>query len=93
MLSGYALQRSTPDAVRGRVLSIDFALVTLTTAVSQLIAGALATVAGPTETLYVMVTIVALTGGAWLVWTRPLRRRLPPAAASIPSAASSTLDR
>ena len=47
MLSGYALQRSTPDAVRGRVLSIDFALVTLTTAVSQLIAGALAMVVGP----------------------------------------------
>jgi MFS family permease len=74
MLSSYALQRSTPDAVRGRVLSIDFALVTLTTAVSQLIAGALATVVGPVETLYVMVAIVAVTGGLWLVWTRPLRR-------------------
>jgi MFS family permease len=92
MLSGYALQRSTPDAVRGRVLSIDFALVTLTTAVSQLIAGALATVAGPTETLYVMVTIVALTGGAWLIWTRPLRRRLPVTAGGTPSPASTTLD-
>lgn len=92
MLSGYALQRSTPDAVRGRVLSIDFALVTLTTAVSQLIAGGLATVAGPTETLYVMVTIVALTGGAWLVWTRPLRRRLPVPVTAAPSPASTTLE-
>ena len=76
-LSSYALQRSTPDAVRGRVLSVDFALVTAVTAASQLLAGGLATVVGPVETLYVMVAIVALTGGAWLVWTRPLRRPLP----------------
>lgn len=77
MLSSYALQRSTPDAIRGRVLSIDFALVTAATATSQLIAGALSTVVGPVETLYVMVSIVAVTGGAWLLWTRPLRRPLP----------------
>lgn len=74
MLSSYALQRSTPDAIRGRVLSMDFALVTATTAASQLVAGALATVVGPVETLYVMVAIVAVTGGLWLLWTRPLRR-------------------
>ena len=89
MLSGYALQRTVPDAVRGRVLSIDFALVTLTTACSQLIAGALATVIGPVDTLYVMVTIVALTGGLWLIWTRPLRRAPAPGA----GARSTTLPR
>ncbi len=84
MLSGFALQRSTPDALRGRVLSIDFALVTLATAISQLVAGALASVVGPTETLYVMVAIVALTGGLWLAWTRPLRRAQDAAGASAP---------
>lgn len=76
-LSSYGLQRSTPDAVRGRVLSMDFALVTATTATSQLLAGALAVVLGPVETLYIMVAIVCVTGGAWLIWTRPLRRPLP----------------
>ena len=34
-LSSYGLQRATPDAIRGRVLSIDFALVTATTATSR----------------------------------------------------------
>jgi MFS family permease len=76
-LSSYGLQRATPDAVRGRVLSIDFALVTATTATSQLLAGGLATVFGPVQTLYVMVSIVVVTGGLWLLWTRPLRRAVP----------------
>jgi len=89
MLSGYALQRRVPDAVRGRVLSIDFALVTLTTACSQLLAGALAVIIGPVDTLYVMVTIVAVTGSLWLIWTRPLRRAPLPA----PLPASTTLPR
>jgi len=96
MLSGYALQRSTPDAVRGRVLSIDFALVTATTAASQLVAGVLATVVGPVPTLYVMVGIVALTGGLWLLWTRPIRRGSAAGAsvaASAPATGSSTLRR
>jgi predicted MFS family arabinose efflux permease len=74
MLSSYGLQRSVPDRIRGRVLSFDYAAVTLTTTVSTLVAGALAVTGGPVVTLYVMMGLVALSGGAWLVWTRPLRR-------------------
>jgi MFS family permease len=77
MLSGYALQRSLPDRIRGRVLSMDFGLVTAATAASQLLAGWVAASAGPTVALYLMVGIVAVTGGAWLLWTRPLRARAP----------------
>lgn len=74
MLSSYGLQRSVPDRIRGRVLSFDYAAVTLTTTVSTLVAGALAATFGPVVTLYVMMAMVALSGGAWLLWTRPLRR-------------------
>ena len=50
MLSSYGLQRATPDAVRGRVLSIDFALVTMaTTPLDQLLAGVLAVTVGPVD--------------------------------------------
>ena len=74
MLSSYGLQRSVPDRIRGRVLSFDYAAVTLTTTVSTLIAGGLATAFGPVVTLYVMMAMVAVSGGAWLLWTRPLRK-------------------
>lgn len=74
MLSSYGLQRSVPDRIRGRVLSFDYAAVTLTTTLSTLVAGGLAATFGPVVTLYVMMAMVALSGGAWLFWTRPLRR-------------------
>ncbi len=74
MLSSYGLQRSVPDRIRGRVLSFDYAAVTFTTTISTLVAGALAATFGPVVTLYVMMAMVALSGGAWLLWTRPLRR-------------------
>ena len=74
MLSSYGLQRSVPDRVRGRVLSFDYAAVTLATTLSTLIAGWLAVTVGAVATLYVMMAMVAVSGGAWLLWTRPLRR-------------------
>ncbi|HEX5578168.1 MAG TPA: MFS transporter, partial [Candidatus Limnocylindria bacterium] len=42
MLSSYGLQRASPDQIRGRVFSFDYGLVTITIAISFLIAGALA---------------------------------------------------
>src|SRR3972149_1464317 len=47
MLSSLGLQRAVPDAIRGRVFSADYALVTLAVAVSTLVAGAVASAAGP----------------------------------------------
>jgi predicted MFS family arabinose efflux permease len=94
MLSSYGLQRSVPDRVRGRVLSFDYAAVTLATTVSTLVAGGLAVTVGPVVTLYVMMAMVALSGGAWLLWTRPLRRAPPvhPGAVAQAAAPPRTLD-
>jgi predicted MFS family arabinose efflux permease len=94
MLSSYGLQRSVPDRIRGRVLSFDYAAVTLTTTVSTLVAGALAATLGPVVTLYVMMAMVAVSGGAWLLWTRPLRRSPAAArgAAAQPAPPPRTLD-
>lgn len=78
MLSSYGLQRATPDRVRGRVMSFDFAAVTMATTLSTILAGVLAVTVGPVTTLYVMIGLVALTGGLWLAWTRPLRRATEP---------------
>lgn len=74
MLSSYGLQRAVPDRMRGRVLSFDYAAVTLATTLSTILAGILAVTVGAVVTLYVMISIVAVTGGLWLLWTRPLRR-------------------
>ncbi len=74
MLSSYGLQRAVPDRVRGRVLSFDYAAVTLATTISTIVAGGFAVTVGPVASLYVMIGVVAVTGGLWLVWTRPLRR-------------------
>src|SRR6266508_3337785 len=41
-LSSYGLQRAAPDAIRGRVFSFDYGLLTLTIALSTLVAGFLA---------------------------------------------------
>lgn len=94
MLSSYGLQRSVPDRIRGRVLSFDYAAVTLTTTVSTLVAGGVAATFGPVVTLYVMMGLVAVSGGAWLLWTRPLRASAaaPRAAAAQAASPPRTLD-
>lgn len=66
------LQLTTPDDVRGRVLSLDFGLATLAMGVSALIAGGLAEVIGLTRAAWVMATFALVYGIGWLVWTRDL---------------------
>jgi MFS family permease len=73
MLSSLGLQRAVPDAIRGRVFSADYALVTLAVAVSTLVAGAVASAAGPASALYALMVPAGLAAVAWLIWTRPLR--------------------
>jgi MFS family permease len=71
-LSTYGLQRWTPDAIRGRVFSFDYGLVTLTIAASVFAAGVVADNVNPR---YVAATI-ATVAIAWIgVWTL-IRRRL-----------------
>ncbi len=61
VLSTYGLQRLVPDRIRGRIFAFDFALITLSLAVSSLIASALADAIGPR-------TAVVIVGGLALGW-------------------------
>ncbi len=71
MLSSYGLQRSTPDAIRGRVFSFDYGLVTLTIALSTLLAGFLADAIDPRIAVWVMVALLVLAGSGWVWFSRP----------------------
>ena len=75
-LSTTGLQRATPDAVRGRIFSVDYGLVTFVAAVSTIVAGAITTSLGPAAAIYALAIPSAMAATAWVVWTRPLRRRI-----------------
>ncbi|MGH2705338.1 MAG: MFS transporter [Actinomycetota bacterium] len=70
VLSSYGLQRLTPDRVRGRILSFDFGIVTLTISLSQIVAGRAAEVIDP-RTVMVGLGLVSLAYAA--VWTLATR--------------------
>ena len=80
MLSTYGLQRHTPDAIRGRVFSFDYALVTLAIAFSNIVAGILAQALTPETAVWAMVTMLAIAGCAWLLFSAPARRHASRAA-------------
>ena len=69
-LSTLGLQRATPDAIRGRVFSVDYGLVTLAIALSTLLAGFLADAVAPQPAVWTMVGLVAIAGGAWFAFSR-----------------------
>jgi MFS family permease len=73
MLSSYGLQRSTPDEIRGRVFSLDYGLVTLTIALSTLLAGFLADTLEPRLAVWAMVVLIGVAGAGWLWFSRPAR--------------------
>jgi MFS family permease len=74
MLSSYGLQPASPDAIRGRVFSFDYGLVTITIACSTLVAGALAERLPPSTTVWTMVGLAALAACGWLWIARPVLR-------------------
>ena len=73
-LSTTGLQRATPDAVRGRIFSVDYGLVTLVATVSIIVAGAVTSAFGPAAAIYALAIPAAVASSAWVIWTRPLRR-------------------
>jgi MFS family permease len=75
MLSTLGLQRATPDALRGRLFSFDYGLVTLIITISTLLAGAIADAITPSAAIWTMVVLIALAGAGWLVLAWPLLRR------------------
>ena len=74
-LSTTGLQRATPDAVRGRIFSVDYGLVTFVAAVSTVVAGVVTTSYGPAAAIYALAIPAAVAASVWVIWTRPLRRR------------------
>lgn len=74
-LSTTGLQRATPDAVRGRIFSVDYGLVTLVATISIIVAGAVTSTLGPAAAIYALAIPAALASSVWVIWTRPLRRR------------------
>jgi len=74
VLSTYGLQVSTPDGLRGRVLSIDYGLVTLAIGLSSLAASGAAEVLGLTRASWALAVASLLYGSWWLWWTRGLWR-------------------
>ena len=74
-LSTTGLQRATPDAVRGRIFSVDYGLVTLVATVSIIVAGAVTSAFGPAAAIYALAIPAAVASSVWVIWTRPLRRR------------------
>ncbi|MBA3689740.1 MAG: MFS transporter [Chloroflexi bacterium] len=74
-LSSYGLQRATPDAIRGRVFSFDYGLVTLTITLSTLVAGFLAERFSPAATTWTMVALAATAAAGWIAFARPVWRR------------------
>ncbi|MET9730535.1 MFS transporter [Streptomyces sp. NPDC006458] len=78
-LSSYALQAATPDAIRGRVLSVDFMLFTLSLGASQLLAGGLATRTDAPEAALCVASVVIAYGALWWAFSgSPTARRRPP---------------
>jgi predicted MFS family arabinose efflux permease len=76
-LSTYGLQRSTPDRIRGRIFSFDYGLVTLTIALSTLVAGFVAEAVPPRFAVWTMVGLIALAGTAWVLFARTADHRHP----------------
>ncbi|MFM8267442.1 MAG: MFS transporter, partial [Ilumatobacteraceae bacterium] len=75
-LSSYGLQVRTPDAIRGRVMAGDFAIVTLVISVTSLLSGWLAEAVGARWTITVSAIAAGLAGAAYLAATRPVVHRL-----------------
>ena len=75
-LSSYGLQMRSPDAVRGRVLAGDFAIVTLMLSLSSAASGLLADAVGVRVTIAVFAVTAAIASVSYLVLTKPIRERL-----------------
>lgn len=72
--STYALQATTPDGIRGRVMSLDFGLATLAMGTSAILAGIIAELTTIDVAVWVLSSFALVYGAVWLGWTRDLWR-------------------
>jgi predicted MFS family arabinose efflux permease len=76
-LSTYGLQRIVPDFIRGRIFSFDFALITLTLAISSAAAGWAADRFGPRIAASGAGAVALLWAIVWWFSTRQIRHAQP----------------
>lgn len=72
MTSTYGIQREVPDRIRGRVLSADFGLVTLTISISSVITGIAADQLGAPLATAIVASVSLVFALAWWWFTRGL---------------------
>lgn len=72
-LSTYGLQTIVPDRIRGRVFAFDYALVTFTIMLSNLLAGWSADAFGPRATMFGLALVAFAYASVWWLATRSLR--------------------
>ncbi len=74
LTSTYGLQRETPDAIRGRVFAADYGFVTLTIALSSLVAGIASDRFGATAATIGVASMSVFWAIFWGAWTWRLWR-------------------
>ena len=74
MLSTYGLQVLVPDHIRGRIFGFDYMLVTLSLAVSAVVASAVADHIGAPITVTILGAVALIWAMVWLVLSRGVRR-------------------
>ncbi len=74
MLSTYGLQVLVPDHIRGRIFGFDYMLVTLSLAVSAVVASAVADHIGAPITVTILGGVALIWAVVWLVLSRGVRR-------------------
>ena len=75
-LSTYGLQVRSPDAIRGRIMAGDFAIVTLVASVSSLVAGTTSEAIGVRWTITFFAIASAASSIVYIILTRPVIERL-----------------
>ncbi len=75
VLSTFGLQVLVPDHIRGRVFAVDFAMITLSLAVSSVVAATVADAAGPRTAALLVGAMAVVWAVAWSTLTRSIRRR------------------
>jgi MFS family permease len=75
VLSTFGLQVLVPDRIRGRVFAVDFAMITLSLAISSLVASWVADASGPRTAAFVVGTMAVVWAVVWSLLTRTIRRR------------------
>ena len=73
-VSSYGLQRESEDWIRGRVFSADYGMLTLTMAISSIVAGVLSDRVGPTIATVGIASVCVIFSIVWGAWTWRLWR-------------------